>query len=109
MLTTLGAAQSGSREISATTFAPFSCPDSSHKRRTHESHTCPRSYPKGAPMVRMLLLCVMLFQAGPQTALKPMIDNERVVVWDVTGPTTTQPFDAVVVSLSSSAAFFPKG
>jgi hypothetical protein len=27
----------------------------------------------------------MLFQGDPQTALKPIIDNDRVTVWDVTG------------------------
>jgi hypothetical protein len=59
-------------------------------------------------MVRTLLLCTILFQGIPQTALKPLIENDRVVVWDVTGPTTAQPFDAVVVSLSGSAAFLPK-
>ena len=29
-------------------------------------------------MVQMLLLCIMLFQAGTPTATKPVIDNERV-------------------------------
>jgi hypothetical protein len=60
-------------------------------------------------MIRTLLLCGMLFQTSPQTALKPLIDNDRVTVWDVAGPTTAQPLDAVVVSLSGSAAFLPKG
>jgi hypothetical protein len=60
-------------------------------------------------MIRALLLCAILFQAGPQTALKPVIDNDRVAVWDVTDLTTAQPLDAVVVSLSGSAAFLPKG
>jgi hypothetical protein len=60
-------------------------------------------------MVRTLLLFSMLFQAGAQTPLKPVIDNDRVAVWDVTGPTDAQPLDAVVVSLSGSAEFLPKG
>jgi hypothetical protein len=41
--------------------------------------------------------------------LKPVIDNDRVAVWDVPGPTDAQPLDAVVVSLSGSAEFLPKG
>ncbi len=56
-----------------------------------------------------LLLCAILFLAGPQTGPKPLIDNDRVAVWDVTDSTAGQPFDAVVVSLSGSAAFLPKG
>ncbi len=56
-----------------------------------------------------LLLCAILLLASPQTALKPLIENERVVVWDVTGSATAQPLDAVVVSLSGSAVFLPKG
>ncbi len=62
-------------------------------------------------MIRTLLLCALLLQVDPQTALKPVIDidNDRVAVWDVTGATTAQPFDAVVVSLSGSATFVPKG
>jgi len=60
-------------------------------------------------MLPTLLLCAMLFQADPQTALKPLIDNDRVTVWDVTGPTAAQPFDAVVVSFSGKAEFAPKG
>ena len=38
---------------------------------------------KGGPMVQVLLLCIMLFQAGTPTATKPIIDNERVSVQDV--------------------------
>ena len=60
-------------------------------------------------MIRALLICAMLFQASPQTAPKPSIDNDRVTVWEVTGHATVQPLDAVVVSLSGSAAFLPKG
>jgi hypothetical protein len=60
-------------------------------------------------MVRILLFCAMLFQAGAPTALKPVIANDRVAVWDVTGSVPAQPVDAVVVSMSGSAAFLPKG
>jgi hypothetical protein len=60
-------------------------------------------------MVFILLLYAILFQASPHTALKPVIDNDRVAVWDVSDSATAQPFDAVVVSLSGSAAFLPKG
>jgi hypothetical protein len=34
-------------------------------------------------MIPTLLFCAMLFQAGPQTALKAVIENDRVAVWDV--------------------------
>jgi hypothetical protein len=60
-------------------------------------------------MIRVLLLCAMLFQAGPQTAPKPLIDNDRVTVWDDSTPPAAQELDAVVVSLSGNAAFLPKG
>jgi hypothetical protein len=60
-------------------------------------------------MVRILLFCALLFQAGSQTAVKPIIENDRVAVWDVTDSAPAQPLDAVVVSVSGSAAFLPKG
>jgi hypothetical protein len=60
-------------------------------------------------MIQMLLLCMMLFQAGTQTATKPVIDNERVAVLDVSSATPAQPTDAVVVSLSGNAVYVPKG
>src|ERR1051325_1758854 len=60
-------------------------------------------------MVQLLLLCMMLFHAGTQTATNPVIDNERVSVLDVSHSAPAQPTDAVVVSLSGSAAFVPKG
>jgi hypothetical protein len=60
-------------------------------------------------MVPILVFCAMLFQAGSQTALKPIIENDRVVVWDVTDSAPARVFDAVVVSLSGTAAFLPKG
>src|SRR5580658_8058 len=66
--------------------------------------------PGGAPMIRILLLCAMLFQvSAPQNVLKPVIDNDRVTVWDLTNSGIVQPFDAVVVSMSGSAEFLPKG
>jgi tetratricopeptide (TPR) repeat protein len=50
-----------------------------------------------------------LTEARSQTALKPIIENDRVVIWDVTDSAPVRAFDAVVVSLSGSAAFLPKG
>jgi hypothetical protein len=60
-------------------------------------------------MMRALLLCSMLFQLGVQTALKPVIDNERVAVWDAPVSAAGRPVDAVVVSLSGDVTFLPKG
>ena len=59
-------------------------------------------------MLPILLLCAMLFQADSQMGPKPVISNDRVVVWD-SDPVTAQPLDAVVVSLSGDASFMPKG
>ena len=59
-------------------------------------------------MIRILLCCIMLFQAATQTAPKPIIDNERVAVFDVTSA-GSQPSDAVVVSAAGKAAFVQKG
>ncbi len=60
-------------------------------------------------MISALLLCTMLLQASLQTALKPLIDNERVTVWEVTSFPVMQPADAVIVSLSGEAEFVAKG
>jgi hypothetical protein len=60
-------------------------------------------------MVSTVLLFAILFSGDPQGAPKPLIDNDRVTIWDVAGPTAAQPLDAVVVSLSGHAAFLPKG
>jgi hypothetical protein len=60
-------------------------------------------------MIPILLFFAMLFQAGPQATPKPLIDNDRVTVWDDSSPPAAQALDAVVVSLSGSAAFLPKG
>ena len=60
-------------------------------------------------MFHILLLFAMLLQAGSQAAPKPAIENDRVVVWDVTDSLPAQPFDAVVVSRSGNAVFVPKG
>ena len=60
-------------------------------------------------MVQLLLFSMMLLHAGTQTATNPVIDNERVSVLDVSDSAPAQPTDAVVVSLSGSAAFVPKG
>ena len=56
-------------------------------------------------MIPTLLVCAILLQAGSQTALKPIIENDRVAVWDVPDATTAQPSDAVVVSLAGSAVW----
>lgn len=58
-----------------------------------------------------LLLSAMLFQvAAPPGAGKPIIENERVAVWDLAGGATSlRPGDAVLVSLAGKAAFIPKG
>jgi hypothetical protein len=61
-------------------------------------------------MVPILLLCMMLLQSASPTATKPVIDNDRVSVLEVSGySTSAQPTDAVVVSLSGSAVYVPKG
>jgi hypothetical protein len=60
-------------------------------------------------MLPVLLLFIALFQAGSPAAQKPIIDNDRVTVWDLTGSASAQPTDAVVISLSGNAAFLPKG
>jgi hypothetical protein len=60
-------------------------------------------------MVPILLLCAIAFQAAPQATPKPVIENDRVAVWEATGATAPRPLDAVVVSLAGSAAFLPKG
>lgn len=57
-------------------------------------------------MILALLLTAILFQA--QTPSKPVVDNDRITVWDVT-TASAQPVDAVVVSFSGKAAFLPKG
>lgn len=50
-----------------------------------------------------------LTEAGSQTALKSIIENDRVVIWEVADSAPERAFDAVVVSFSGSAAFVPKG
>jgi hypothetical protein len=60
-------------------------------------------------MIRALLLCIALFQASSPSAQKPIIENDRVAVLDVTDSAAAQPTDAVVVSLNGNAAFVPKG
>jgi hypothetical protein len=56
----------------------------------------------------LLLLSAVLFQAAPPAA-KPVIDNDRVAIWDVNGAVGTRPGDAVIVSLAGSAVFASKG
>jgi hypothetical protein len=59
-------------------------------------------------MIRILLLLTIVLQAVSQTALKPVIENDRVAVWDLAQPPTARPLDAVVVSLSGGASFLPR-
>jgi hypothetical protein len=66
-------------------------------------------YEDGEPMVQIVVFCMMLFQSPSPTATKPLIDNDRVTVQEVSGSAPAQPTDAVVVSLAGSAAFVPKG
>jgi hypothetical protein len=63
----------------------------------------------------LLLLSAVLMQAPPPSAkpvidtkAKPVIDNDRVAIWDVTGAVPARPGDAVIVSLAGSAKFVPK-
>jgi hypothetical protein len=61
-------------------------------------------------MILALLLSLMLLPIAPQTNAKPVIDNDRVTVWDVTAASAEpQSLDAVVVTFSGKAAFLPKG
>ena len=60
-------------------------------------------------MISALILFTMLFHASPQTAQKPLIDNDRVTIWEVQAPAAVQPADALVVSLSGDAEFVAKG
>ena len=48
-------------------------------------------------------------EASSQTTSRPILENDRVVVWDATDAGPARSFDAVVVSLLGSAAFLPKG
>ncbi len=59
-------------------------------------------------MIRALLLCLALSQISPVTKVRPIIDNERVKVWDTTGA-DPQPFDTVVVSLTGKVTWWAKG
>ena len=60
-------------------------------------------------MVHLLLLCAMLFQSASPAAVKPIIDNENVSVWDVTNSAPAQPTDAIVVSTAGTVILVPKG
>ncbi|HEX2329322.1 MAG TPA: hypothetical protein VHN74_11405 [Candidatus Angelobacter sp.] len=59
-------------------------------------------------MIRTLFLCLALLQISPTTKMQPVIDNERVKVWDVTGA-DPQPLDTVVVSMNGNVSWSPKG
>lgn len=50
----------------------------------------------------ILLLAALLFQGVPVD--KPIIDNERVTVWDTTQTAGILPYDSVIVSLTGKTA-----
>ena len=64
-------------------------------------------------LISKVFLGALLFQAAPAQAPKTLLDNDRVVVRDVTGPATAEPLDSVVGSLSGAssgtAVFLSKG
>lgn len=63
-------------------------------------------------MILSLLLFAVLLQAGPQGGLKPVVDNDRVTVWDVNPAVLTpseQRLDAVVITFTGMPIFVPKG
>lgn len=60
-------------------------------------------------MTVFMLFCAMLLQGGTQATLKPVIDNDRVAVWNAIDDASPRQLDAVVVSFSGKAAFVPKG
>jgi hypothetical protein len=51
-----------------------------------------------------LLLTALLFQGVPGD--KPIIDNERVTVWDTTQTAGKLPYDSVIVSLTGNTATY---
>ena len=64
-------------------------------------------------MLLALLFSAILFQANSQPGVKPVVDNDRVTVWDV-NPEGAQipgarPLDAVVISFTGKAIFVPRG
>jgi hypothetical protein len=60
-------------------------------------------------MITFLLLCAVLFPDGQQIAQKPVIDNDRVTVWDTGSSPAARTLDAVEVSLSGTVEFQPAG
>jgi len=64
-------------------------------------------------LISKILLCVLFFQAAPAQTPKTLLDNDRVIVRDVSGTPTAEPLDSVVVSLSGTtpgtAVFLSKG
>ena len=70
------------------------------------------------PAALIPCLAALLAPAAPAADLKPMIDNERVLVWDVPagqnmpGPVARHEYDVVKVPFArnmGSAVFEPKG
>jgi hypothetical protein len=64
---------------------------------------------KGVAMALILLFCAIVFQAVSPATQKPVIENERVQVWDVADSLPAQPLNALVISFSGHATFVPKG
>src|SRR5580704_5512916 len=64
-------------------------------------------------LISKVFLCTLLFQATPEQAPRTLLDNDRVVVRDLTSPATALSLDSVVVSLSGAtsgtAVFLSKG
>jgi|SRR5579859_1797507 len=60
-------------------------------------------------MIRILLFCAMLLQAASQPTPKPVIDNDRVTVWEMSGSMPATPGDAVIILSVGDAKFVPKG
>ena len=59
-------------------------------------------------MIGVLLFCTMLLQSAAPAA-KPVLENDRIAVWELPQPVAARPLDAVMVTLSGEAAFVPKG
>jgi hypothetical protein len=66
------------------------------------------SIQEGVCMIGLLLFCTMLLQSVASAA-KPVLENDRITVWDLPQPGAARPLDAVMVALSGEAVFVPKG
>ncbi|HLY99724.1 MAG TPA: hypothetical protein VKT33_11745 [Candidatus Angelobacter sp.] len=59
-------------------------------------------------MMGLLLFCAMLLQSAAPAA-KPVLENDRIAVWDLPQSGALRPLDAVMVTLAGEAVFVPKG